>query len=340
MSGMIDKLYINFVSSQLARFKWIRGNVALCKCPFCGDGKKGTRTRFYIYEEVKHSTYRYNCECKNCGQSSSFYNFLKDFDPGLFKDYKLELFREKYGREPRDMFKEAEPVQVEQKLEVNTLEHTIKLTELPDDHFCKVYVRDRKIPEKYFDVLAHTDDFKALAASYVSAEKALKIPDNEKRLIIPFYNEFGELLCLQGRSLDPANKIRYVTLKRDDKAQKVFGMDRIDRSQEVRVCEGPIDSLFVRNCLATADADLTKVKGDVYLYDNQYRNKDVCRHIEKAIESGVRVVLFPSSFIWKDVNEAIQDGGLTMDQIETIIRENTFQGLKAKLVFSKLRGST
>jgi hypothetical protein len=340
MSATIDKLYINFLSGRLEKFRWIRPDVALCRCPFCGDGKKGTRTRFYIYINAKYGSNAYNTDCKNCGFSGSFHNFLKGWDPGLFQEYRLEKFREKFGREPRQMFQQTttETSQViDPRLDTVDLVGAVKLSELPEDHPCVQYVKKRQIPYKYLNYLMHTDDFRRVTASFKDAEYAKKMPEDE-RLIIPFYNEFGELLCYQGRSLNPNDKIRYITVKKHDAVSKVFGMDMIDRSKEVRVCEGPIDSMFINNCLASADADLTKIEGNVYIFDAQYRNKDVCRHIQKAIDSGVKVVLFPKEFVWKDINESVTDGGLTMDDIENVIKKNTYQGLKAKLVFGKLKG--
>jgi transcription elongation factor Elf1 len=341
MSGIIDRLFINYLSGRLERFKWIRPTVAVCRCPFCGDGRKGQRTRFYIYQDIKHSTYLYNVDCKNCGYQMSFYSFLKTFDPSLFNQYRLEKFRDKHGREPRQMFsemtQEPEREKTTQVIDTDKLEGAILLKDLPTEHPCVQYVLDRKISEKFLDYLLYTDNFQKLTADFKDPEYAKKIPE-DARLVIPFYNEFGVLNCFQGRSLDKANKIRYITVKRTDDAEKTFGMDRIDRSQEVRVVEGPIDSLFVHNCLASADADLTRVKGDVYIYDSQYRNPDVVRHINKAIDKGVKLVLFPKEFHWKDINDAVKDGGLTLNEIENLIRGHTFQGLKAKLEFSKLRG--
>jgi hypothetical protein len=271
----------------------------------------------------------------------SFHSFLKDWDPGLFREYRLEKFRDKFGREPRQMFQETatetSPV-IDPRLDTVELVGAAKLSDLPEDNLAVRYVKGRLIPDKYLDYLMYTENFRAMTASFKDEEYAKKMPE-DKRLVIPFYNEFGELLCYQGRSLDPTDKIRYITVKKHDAVSKVFGMDRVDRSREVRVCEGPIDSMFVDNCLASADADLTKVEGDVYIYDAQYRNKDVCRHIDKAIGSGVKVVLFPKEFEWKDINDAVKDGGLSLDDIESVIKRNTYQGLKAKLVFNKIRGT-
>lgn len=335
MSGMLDKMFLNFISSQLKSFKWIRGNVAVCTCNFCGDGHRGSRTRLYFYEDIKHSTYRLNYQCKNCGMSGSFHNFLKDFDPGSYSAYRLECFRDKHGRDPYQFFPTEEPVK-EVRLEKQTISSAVKLISLPEDHICRKYVVGRLIPNKYLDYLMYTDNFQETIGEFKDVEYAKKMPA-DARLIIPFYSEFGELLCVQGRSLDPKSKMRYITAKKNDNVSKIFGSDMVNRTQEIRVCEGPIDSFFITNCLASADADLTKVPGDVYIFDNQYRNKDVCRHINKAIEAGFKVVLFPNDFPYKDINESIMEG-VAIEEIELIIKQNTFQGLKAKLVFNKLKG--
>lgn len=340
MSLTIDRLYINFLTSRLERFKWIRPNVAVCRCPFCGDGRKGTKTRFYIYENVKYGSNAMNVDCKNCGYTGSFYNFLKGFDSALFNQYRLDNFREKFGREPRQLFTDLPPPIEEEKSEIEKdfMDGATKLCDLPLNHPAVKYVLGRMIPDKYLEYLMYTDNFRQLTAEFKNSEYAQKMPE-DARLIIPFYDEYGKLNCYQGRSLDPSNKMRYISVKKNDSVVKTFGMDKVDRSKEVRVCEGPIDSLFIKNCLAAADADLTRVKGDVYIYDSQYRNPDVVRHINKCIEAGHKVVLFPKEFEWKDINESVMDGGLTSDDIENLIRKNTYQGLKAKLVFSKLRGS-
>lgn len=340
MSALIDRQYINFVSSQLERFRWIRPNLAVCRCPICGDGDKGRKTRMYLYLNIKHGGNSMNVNCKNCGYSSSFYTFLKDFDQHLFNQYRLDNFKDKFGREPRQMFnevKDATPVAVRVGLDKDKLANAVKLSDLPSDHICVEYFKSRKLPESMLDYFMYTDNFRETTAQFKDAEYAKKMP-SDARLIIPFYTQFGELVCYQGRSLDPANKMRYISVKQSDSSSKIFGMDRVDRSKQVRVCEGPLDSVFVVNCLAAADADLTRVPGDVYIYDAQYRNKDVCRHISKAIDSGVKVVLFPASFVWKDINEAVMEGGLSSDDIERIINDNTYQGPKAKLVFSRLKG--
>jgi hypothetical protein len=343
MSGAIDKQYVNYLATRLERFKWVRSNVAVCRCPFCGDGRKGSKTRFYIYQEIKHSTYLFNVNCKNCGHSESFHNFLKVFDPSMFGQYRMDKFRDKYNKEPRDFFAKAEPEKISTSipsfgggLQIEVLPHTVTVESLPDGHSCKEYVRSRKIPEKFWNKLLYTEDFNKLTGVFVNEEYAKKIP-NDERLVIPFYSAFGTIEMLQGRSLDPTSKMRYISIKKNDAIHKVYGMERIDKSKTVYVVEGPIDSLFIDNCLAAADADLLRIKGDVYIFDCQYRNKDVCRHIDKAIEAGVKVVLFPADIPFKDINDMVKDGGMSNEDVLALINKNTFSGLRAKLAFTNLR---
>ena len=176
-----------------------------------------------------------------------------------------------------------------------------------------------------------------LVGQFINEEYAEKIPDDQ-RLIIPFYDEYGQITMLQGRALEKDAFIRYVTVKKSEDVEKTFGLDRINRSKEVYCCEGPIDSLFIDNCLASADSNLLKVNADIYIFDNQYMNKDIKRRIEQAIDLGKKVVLFPKSFVWKDINDAVM-AGLTKQEIAEIIKEHTYSGIKAKLVFTKLNKS-
>ena len=71
----------------------------------------------------------------------------------------------------------------------------------------------------------------------------------------------------------------------------------------------------------------------VLVYDNEPRNKDIVKQIERSIDKGYKVCLFPESVKGKDVNEMIQNG-LTSDEIKGIIDSNTFSGLTAKLKFT------
>jgi hypothetical protein len=119
---------------------------------------------------------------------------------------------------------------------------------------------------------------------------------------------------------------------------RVFGMDKIDLAERVYVTEGPIDSMFIPNCLAMGGSHLDKTTAKlglkpynmVIVYDNEPRNKEIVLAIEKAIDLGYNVCLWPEGTAQKDVNEMIQDG-LTPKQVLAIIDAHTYTGLTAKM---------
>ena len=91
MSIYLDKTFINRVSPQLRNFKWKKENLANCSCPICGDSsKKKTKARGYFY--VKGNDFFYKCH--NCGHGSNVYNFLKQIQPSLCREYSLENYRD------------------------------------------------------------------------------------------------------------------------------------------------------------------------------------------------------------------------------------------------------
>jgi hypothetical protein len=282
--------------------------------------------------------------CHNCGASHTFYNFLKFVDPSLLKEYTYERFtngetgNHNYPKPTFEEFK-SQPAFNEKteskKINLDTIES------LPESHYAKAYVKARKIPEKYFSELYFAPDFKMLVESLGVEKQNLKAED--PRLVIPFYNENNELFAIQGRALSES-KIRYITitLVEDERVQgymKFYGLNKLDRNKKVYVVEGPIDSMFLPNAIATADADLTRVAkleltDFVLVYDNEPRNKDIVKQIGKAIASGYNVTLLPENIKQKDINEMIL-AGISPGEILDLIDKFTFSNLRANLEFSK-----
>jgi hypothetical protein len=164
--------------------------------------------------------------------------------------------------------------------------------------------------------------------------KGHNIPKNEKRIVIPFFNEKCELIALQGRSLDPKNSLRYITIKVKD-VPKVYGLDRIDPEKTVYITEGPFDSLFLDNSLAMAGSDVDKsyfssFSDIVFIYDNEPRNREIVKKIENTIDAGFSVFLWPEKIKEKDINDVILSGIDTLE-LQSIISKNTHKSLEAKL---------
>ena len=154
------------------------------------------------------------------------------------------------------------------------------------------------------------------------------------RLLIPFRNEKGEVFAYQGRAFGKEQP-KYITIRLDDDTTKIFGLDRIDDTKQVYAVEGPIDSLFLDNCIAVGGADLAKLENDVVIiFDNEPRNKEICKQMDSCIGFGKRIVIWPDSMKHKDINDMIM-AGYVKEQIQEIIDDNIFSGASAKLRFSE-----
>ena len=66
--------------------------------------------------------------------------------------------------------------------------------------------------------------------------------------------------------------------------------------------------------------------------DNEPRNFEVVKQIEKYINENFQVVIWPSDIKQKDINDMILSGKTERD-IKDIIAQNTFSGLLARTKF-------
>ena len=133
--------------------------------------------------------------------------------------------------------------------------------------------------------------------------------------------------------------MRYLTIKIREDDNFIFGLNNIDYSKIVYAVEGPIDSLFVKNAIAVGGTAFGKLntigipkEKIVVVFDNQPRNKEVVKLLNKAIESDYKVVIWPQNITEKDINEMVMNG-LSPDEILRIISSNTFSGLEAQAKF-------
>jgi hypothetical protein len=330
MSIFIDRQFLLRVSPKLQKFTQKKEDLYNFRCPLCGDSSKNKiKARGYVYR--KKNDYFYMCH--NCGASTTFFNFLTKVDSSIVKEYQLERY--KNGETGNNNYKKPDfeeakckPV-FREKIQLESIES------LPDGHFAKTYVESRKIPKSFHSQLYFAPDFKKFIEE-LGVEKDGLI-ENDKRLIIPFFNKEKELVAVQGRALGES-KIRYITVKIMEDVPKVFGLDRIDNEKMVYVVEGPIDSMFLENAVATADSHLegaehSLVKSNITLvFDNEPRNKEICKQIERAIENHFNVVIWPDFIQEKDINDMILDG-FTSAELQDILENNTFVNLRAKMEF-------
>lgn len=337
MSQWLEEKYIALTGLQLGHFHRQSRTTYGFRCPFCGDSqKRRNKTRGYFFLYKGHYFYK----CHNCNVSMSLRTFLRQQAPELFREYQLDIIRQERPVTPAPL---SMPVSSEAKmLGFGKPKPDISLptiASLEDNHLAAQYCRSRGLPSESLSYLYFTDKWtswiKEMEWSYALPE------DHGPRLIIPWFNRRGDLLGAQARRIDATGTAaRYVTLKHESCEDKIYGWDRLDLHKPIYVVEGPLDSWFLPNAVASMDSDLLRLQekyflnhAAVYVWDNEPRNAAVTANLQRAIKKGLPVVVWPSTLNEKDLNEMSQSGYNVPDLVE----KHTFRGLRAELEFRRWR---
>ena len=328
MSIITDTKYLSLLSPRLERFKKVRDYLWNFRCPQCGDSHKSkSKARGYVYRKKTDLFFK----CHNCGVGQSVGNFIKDLDPYLHKQYIMERYRagetgKRKSKAPEFKFEAPKFKPKKPSIDLPSIES------LPKEHYAKVYYEGRKIPQHFMNKIFYAEDFKDWALSVCQIDYS-NLMSKEPRLVIPFFDKDNQLIGAQGRALQDS-KIRYVTVKVHENSPKVFGLERWNSDQHTYLVEGPIDSLFLPNCLAMAGADMSDLSilnkdKTTLIFDNEPRNFQICRSMVKSLQDGWKVVVWPKSITCKDINDmvltSIKDTGLV-----EIINRNTYSGQRGE----------
>ena len=333
----LDLKYILMISHRFDRFKRKDDYLFNFRCPICGDSSKNKiKARGYIYRKKNDMFYK----CHNCEAGKTFGGLLKITDPLLHKQYLLERYSEgvagpRANKEPKFDFKAPEfgaPDRLIDKL-------MDRVDKLDSNHIAVEYCKERMIPKEQWHRLYHIENIKDICQ--LNPKYKDRIKSDESRLAIPFFNEEGILTAVTLRSYG-ASPLRYILVKINEDSPTVFGLDCISKSKPVKIVEGPLDSLFLDNCIACAGTSFNKIEtlnlpeDSIIVVDNQPKNKEVCKIIDKYIKAGRRIVVWPDNILEKDINEMVLAGVLPVN-VEDIISNNVFQNLEAELKFINWR---
>jgi transcription elongation factor Elf1 len=333
-----DTKFLRLISGRLRNFKQKGSDLFNFSCPSCGDSKKNlTKARGYAFSKGNDYFYR----CHNCGLSTTLGNLIKIVDPALHKEYVLENYVAGKTNNPvaaNNLIQTSVP-RFDKIDKQKVFDHAEWCDKLPEGHFCLEYLNRRKIPKEHYKRLMFTSQYKNFIDALIpNHDKELL---NDARLVIPYYDEYNELIAVSGRALETSDKtMRYVTMRTNESDKKlVYGMDRVNLKEKVYLVEGPIDSLFLNNCLASGDASLSitaktiGIENVVLVFDNEPRNKEVVKLIDTAIKANYNIVIWPTSIGEKDINDMIISGK-SSNEIQSIIDSNTFKGIQAQLKFN------
>jgi len=319
----IDIQYINELAPRLEQFTQQKSNLWNFRCPICGDSQRNKlKRRAYIYEKQC----KLNFKCHNCDIGMSLANFIKTLDNALYKRYCLDSFGDTNNKTIKK--KKVQHHRVMPKI----LKGATRLNQLASNHIARQFVDARMIPKKFHHKLYYTDNFSRFIDT-TDIKPAGRL-GREPRLIIPFFDKNSKVFAIQCRALNN-NGLRYITFRFDSMP---YGIDTLDTSKKIYAVEGPIDSMFINNCIGIGSSQIVtnSQTGYIYkfdrknttiIYDNERRNKEICAKIELAIKQGFNVCIWPNHIKQKDVNDMVLAGY----NVQEIVDNNTYSGLQASL---------
>lgn len=330
-----DLYFLNVIVMRFGLQHYRKG-IYRCDCVICGDSKtKRSKRRMYFIAKTGVHVY-----CHNCGYSSSLRSFIEHKAPDLLQEYLFYGFTDKLKspavnadelkEKLQESITEIKPTKTSNIQRLNEL--TKCFSELKEDHHARKYVERRLIP---FSKVRFCSSLYKLTCEFDVGEQysGFDIPC----MIIPFFLANEKLEIFQARFFDKKVKPKYITVKLNPGARKIYNADFVDYSKPVYILEGPIDSMSVPNAIALAGSDGTPEKdGDyIWVFDNERKNREIASKIESKIISGEKVILWKSTDYFKDINDGIVAKDIDPSTIDKFLRERTFSGLKAKLEFVK-----
>ena len=323
----VEIKYLNLLSVRLQKFKKKKEYLWNFRCPICGDSQKNkSKARGFIFQLKGKLLYK----CHNCQISIPFGKLLQDMDPVLYKEYRMEKFKDPKKPDMRKVNRIVSATPVFKQKDV--LKDLTLLDDLNNSHPAKEYILNRKLPTA---ALYYTEKFMEWTNS-VKPDTFQDITRDEGRIIIPFRDKEGSVFGFQGRSLSSSG-LRYITVLLQEGQPKIFGLNSIDYDKTIYITEGPFDSLLLQNAVAMAGADASVsslIDSDiVFVYDNEPRNVQITSRILKHISDGESVVIWPSSIKEKDIN----DMHLAEHDVQEIVSSCTYTGLTATLKFNDWR---
>ena len=334
----IQYKYITIIGNYLQGFKLASKNLWNFRCPICGDSEKNkNKRRGYIY--LKDSEYRYHCH--NCGVDKSFKNFLYEVSPEIYAEYRKEnAFLKIKADSTADVISACSTQH--KKLDIVHNKHLTPVSELENGHPAAEYLRNRGVPQSKYGYVFWTEDYDALISEsfgdlYKNVEKLNSgIVFDIRQLDDPNHPVIG----YQIRSIDtniPKSK-RFMICKEQSKSG-VFGINRLDFSKTIYVVEGPIDSLFLPNCIAVFTSALWRanMSDAVYINDCEPRNAQIVDQVKRCIDKGYKTVLLPNQYNSLDVNDIVMKYNLNESELVKLVEQYTFSGLTAKMKFSQWR---
>lgn len=333
----LQRKYILLQSNALDRFTERNGAFNF-RCPYCGDSKKSkTKARGYFLQRAG----KYHYHCHNCEINRSVDNFLKDQNPMLFNEYKLEVMKE-FGEQNNTLFGDSLPdvpvVKTPTSLGSKPLKELKAVSQLHQDHSAAKYIWGRGIPANLHYKIFYVENGYQWAKKWLPEKFTVDWKGKDPRVVLPLVGKDNKCYGAIARAIG-TSKQRYLKLNWANESGFVYGLDEIDPDKTVYVMEGQFDSMFIPNSIAVGSMAFDLVdqhlpeEDKVIVLDNEPRSKFTVNQLKKAVDKGYKVCVWPSHIKEKDINDMFLSG-IQAHDLKVIIDTNTHSGLKAKLAIS------
>lgn len=332
----LEQKYMNMLGSQLRNFSQKGPDLWNFSCPYCGDSKiKKNKARGYIFQRGN----KYFFHCHNGCPGTNIESFFSYINPDIYNQYKSEKFKQN----PKQQFQVSKPKTIV--LANNPLSKLSRVSELPANHSCKKYIISRQIPTEYHHRLYYCDQFMHWTNTIIPGKFSdSALVHENSRLIIPFLDKNNNMFGYQGRALDPSDELRYISIMIDAEKPHLFGLDTVNVNQRFYAFEGPIDSMFIENSVASLGSriDLALDRLDfpkqncVIVYDNQPRNLEVVKNMLHAVRRGFNICIWPTSPDEKqDINSLVLSevpSGLVLEQLpRTYVKTDLIKSIGSRI---------
>lgn len=290
---------------QKQRIKIIPHQRMQFACPFCGDSAKNERAKRgnFILEDGQ---FKNTFKCFNCGKFMSIREFFACFKTSLSTDEIEYIATAKpsfsHVQETKDeimknILLDADKIDAIA-VDREALKNKLDLEECNVDNYANSYLvhrnmfkfehflYDRKIMGLYVLNLTSTGKIIGLQVRNLSSDAS-----------IPKYRTYG-IDKIYGALLDDTDTALTIT-KETNTISKTFNIMNIDISRPVVVTEGPIDSLFIDNAVASCGSTIG-IPLDLpfrYLFDDDDPGR---REAVKKLKDGYHVFLWSS--LKKDIS--------------------------------------
>lgn len=296
--------YCKQAALQLTHKKFFSTGIST-ECVFCGSKKLKGTVFFANTGRLCYICWKASCPCHNAIHASKW---LKEVNPALYHAYLDDIAKREYASDD-EIQKMQEKFVAQFKKQQAIQQQEIEQKKLLDNMATKKFL--------------HIDDGTELSKRAIAYCKKRMIPEEvwkkfyichegkyHDRIIIPFYNKAGKVTYFQARTLLNVEP-KYMNRIADT---QLYNKDFIDKSKPVFVLEGPIDSLFLENAVATCgagssgalDAEIAKYENVFYIMDNDEAGNK---------KAGSLVRQHKYVFMW---NKFLNDYGLDRTKIKDI----------------------